>query len=137
MTSGGGIDGDEGDFDLRRVVATLVERCDRLAEESETLRAQNEELKVENEALRDEIRQLKGLPPRPKLKPKPSGMEKSTQPEPAKGRKRVKRRRGTVKSKLVVTREVRLKAKAPVGSRFKGYEDVLVQDLRLDVEVVR
>ena len=130
MTPGSGIDGDEGDFDLRRVVAALVERCDRLAGE-------NEELKVENEALRDEIRRLKGLPPRPKFKPKPSGMEKSTQPEPAKGRKRVMRRRGPVKPKLEVTREVRLKAKAPAGSRFKGYEDILVQDLRLDVEVVR
>jgi hypothetical protein len=137
MTPGSGIDGDDGDFDLRRVVAALVERCDRFAEESETLRAQIEELKVENEALRDEIRRLKGLPPRPKFKSKPSGMEKSTQPEPAKGRKRVRRRRGAVKSKLAVTREVRLKAKAPAGSRFKGYEDIVVQDLQLSVEVVR
>ena len=130
MSSGSGIGGDEGDFDLRRVVAGLVERCDRLAGE-------NEELKAENEALRDEIRRLKGLPPRPKFKSKPSGMEKSTQPEAAKGRKREKRRRGAVKAKLAVTREVRLRAKAPEGSRFKGYEDILVQDLRLDVEVVR
>ena len=130
MTLGSGIDGDAGDFDLRRVVAALVDRCDRLAGE-------NEELKVENESLRDEIKRLKGLPPRPKFKPKPSGMEKSTQPEAAKGRKRVRRRHGPVKPKLEVTREVRLKAKAPAGSRFKGYEDILVQDLRLDVEVVR
>lgn len=142
MTPGSGIVGEGGDFDLRRVVAALVERCEQLAEESETLRAQIEEHKVENEALRDEIRRLKGLPPRPKFKPKssgmkPSGMEKATQPEPAKGRKRVKRRRGAVKSKLAVTREVRLKAKAPSGSRFKGYEDILVQDLRVSVEVVR
>jgi hypothetical protein len=66
MTLGSGIDGDAGDFDLRRVVAALVDRCDRLAGE-------NEELKVENESLRDEIRRLKGLPPRPKFKPKPPG----------------------------------------------------------------
>ena len=87
MTPGSGIDGDEGDFDLRRVVAALVERCDRFAEESEALRVQIEELKVENEALQDEIRRLKGLPPRPKFKSKPSGMEKSTRPESVKGRK--------------------------------------------------
>ena len=112
MTPGSGIDGDEGDFDLRRVVAALVERCDRLAGE-------NEALKVENEELRDEIRRLKGLPPRPNFKPKPSGMEKSTQPEPAKGRKRVKRRRGPVKSKLAVTREVRLQARPALVIRIK------------------
>jgi hypothetical protein len=52
-------------------------------------------------------------------------MEKSTQPDPAKGRQWVKRRRGAVKSKLAVTREVRLKAEAPAGSRFKGYETLL------------
>jgi regulator of replication initiation timing len=144
MTLGSGIGGDDGDFDLRRVISALVERCDQLAEEIEALRAENDEfraendeLKSENRELRDEISRLKGLPPRPKFKSKPSGMEKSTQPAAVKGRKRVKRRRGAVKSKLEVTREVRLKAKAPAGSRFKGYEDVLVQDLRLSVEVVR
>ena len=144
MTLGGDIGGDDGDFDLRRVVAALVERCDGFAEASEALRVENDELKSdiatlrsENQELRDEIARLKGLPPRPKFKPKPSGMEKSTQPAAVKGRKRVKRRRGAVKAKLEVTREVRLKASAPKGSRFKGYEDVLVQDLRLSVEVVR
>jgi hypothetical protein len=130
MTPGSGFDGDDGDFDFRRFVAALVERCDRLV-------AETEELKAENRDLRDEIARLKGLPPRPKFKSKPSGMEKSTQPSPVKGRKRAKRRRGAVKSKLEVTREVRLKVEAPSGSRFKGYEDVLVQDLRLSVEVVR
>ncbi len=33
--------------------------------------------------------------------------------------------------------EVKLKAVVPPGSRFRGYEDVLVQDLRISVEVVR
>ena len=30
-----------------------------------------------------------------------------------------------------------LKAVAPTGSRFKGFEDILVRDLKLSAEVVR
>lgn len=123
------------DLDLHRVVAALVERCDRLEEKVEHLTAQNAALKDENQALKDEIAYLKGHPPRPKFnKTKPSGMEKATAPS---GKTRRKRTRGAVKSKLTISREVTLKAAPPVGSRFKGYEDVLVQDLRISVEVVR
>jgi len=42
MTLGSGIGGDDGDFDLRRVISALVERCDQLAEEIEALRAEND-----------------------------------------------------------------------------------------------
>jgi hypothetical protein len=42
-----------------------------------------------------------------------------------------------VRDKLAVTSEVKLQAGAPAGSRFRGYEDVLVQDLKISVEVVR
>jgi len=69
IAPGSGIGGEDGDFDLRRVFAALVERCDRLV-------GNNEELKAENEGLRDEIRRLKGLPPRPKFKPKPSACDR-------------------------------------------------------------
>lgn len=121
MAGSGHNSGEGAEFaELLRVVSALVAQSETLAERCEALAADNAALTVENEALQDDIGQLKGLPPRPKFKSKPSGMEKSTQPEPAKGRKRAKRRRGAVKSKLAVTREVRLKAKAPDGSRFKG-----------------
>ena len=73
---------------------------------------------------------LKGLPPRPKFKGKPSGMEKATsKPLGGKGKGR-KPGRGSKRDKLTVTTEVKVKAfGVPSGSRFRGYEDVTVQDL--------
>jgi hypothetical protein len=109
--------------DLRRLVLALIEEATRLG--------------AENRELRDEIARLKGLPPRPKFKGKPSGMEKATSPSAEGRRRRSKRRRGAKRDKLTVTAEVVLKASPPAGSRFLGYEDIFVQDLRIAVETVR
>ena len=127
---------DEDDLsDVRRVVSGLVEQLGKLEVSVDALTAEKVRLLSENAALRDEIARLKGLPPRPKFPLRPSGMEQATsKPE---GKKSRKRGRGAVRDKLVVTSEVRLKAQVPPGSRFRGYEDVLVQDLRIGVSVVR
>lgn len=117
------------------MISALAEQVDGLHEALARLTAEKAALKADNEALKDEIARLKGLPPRPKFKLKPSGMEQATS-KPG-GKKSRQRGRGAVRDKLVVTSEVRLKAQVPAGSRFKGYEDVLVQDLRISVAVVR
>ena len=83
-------------------------------------------------ALKDEIARLKCLPPQPKFKVKPSGMEQATKPVGKKGRRRG---RGCLRDRLSVTSEVKLKAAVLPGSRFRGYEDVLVQDLQISVAV--
>jgi hypothetical protein len=88
----------------------------------------------ENRALRDEVARLKGLPPRPPTRPSPSGMERASERAQAKPGKR---RRGPVHERCVIAREVVLKAAVPTGSRFKGYEDVVVRDLVLDPVVIR
>src|SRR3954447_19652533 len=88
----------------------------------------------ENRALRDEVARLKILPPRPPTRPSPSGMERASERAQVKPGKR---RRGPVHERCVITREVVLKAAVPAGSRFKGYEDVVVRDLVLEPVVIR
>jgi hypothetical protein len=83
--------------------------------------------------LRAEIARLKGTPPRPTLKP--SGMDKAT--DGALTRPGGGRRRGPTKAKLVIDEERVLPAPAPAGSRFKGYEEFVVQDLVVRPHVVR
>ena len=121
--------------DLRRVVSALVAQVATLQESVDRLTTENAALLAENIALKDEIARLKGLPPRPKFKVKPSGMEQATsKPVGKKGRRRG---RGSLRDRLSVTSEVKLKAAVPPGSRFRGYEDVLVQDLQISVAVTR
>ena len=95
--------------------------------------AQLQAVREENAALKDEIARLKGLNGRPKLRP--SGMEPATT---AARRTRGKaRRRGAKASQLVITEERVLALTPPPGSRFKGYDDFVVQDLRLAPRVIR
>lgn len=96
---------------------------------------ENARLASENAALREEIARLKGLKGKPDIKPPstPSGMEKATE----KRSRREKRRRGPKMPLVPVEERVVAASDIPPGSRFKGYEDFTIQDLRIEPRVVR
>jgi len=132
--------------DLIGVVRELIGEVGRLRAENEKLSGALTKLKTEHQAIKDELARLKNLPPRPPQKP--SGMDKATDrggssfdqrsggggaksPEGEKS----SRRRGSQLDKLTIGATVVVRAKAPAGSRHKGYEDIVVQDLNLSPQV--
>ena len=108
----------------------LLGAFSRLQSKHEELSGAFAKLRIEHQAVKDELARYKKLPPRPPQKP--SGMEKATDRaevgagETTSGRSM--RRRGSHLDKLKIDRTVVVKADAPEGSRFKGYEDIVIQD---------
>jgi hypothetical protein len=101
---------------------------------AERLLAENAALRQAIAELRAEVATLKGVKGRPKVKP--SGMEEATEPEPpGKGRGGAMKTRKI--GRLTIDEERVIEAEVPAGSRFKGYQDFLVQDLVLRPHVVR
>ena len=106
---------------------------EKLLLEVSAVRERVSALEAENAAFREEAARLKGLNGRPKLKP--SGMEKATNRAKGQGKQQQKKR--APRRSPLVNEEHKLSMNAPSGSRFKGYDDFVLQELRLEGRVIR
>lgn len=104
---------------------------------------QNQKLQQEVEVLKDEVRVLKGQKKRPKFKP--SKLDASTDDEQCPDKEQGEqsshssgKRRRRNKQQLKIHRERVIKPDhVPEGSRFKGYQDFVVQELLIHSENIR
>ena len=107
----------------------------------EALATDNRELRVENQRLRDEINRLKGEQGQPKIKPNrpaspPTATNHSSERERHQGqawKKRCKVEQIQVNREQVLTVD---RASLPADAEFKGYDDVLVQDIKIGTDNV-
>ena len=97
-----------------------------------------EEQQAEMRALRDEIARLKGLPPRPTIRPSTLN---APHPDPSHKKKRRGKRPGSAKRQK--TGELTIHETIPVpleglpeGTQQNGYEDFVVQDLKIEAHNV-
>jgi len=111
----------------------------RLLNLVEKLTADLRDAQAEIQRLRDENNRLKGEQGKPKIKgntPKPAVEDHSSEKERRKPRQRHK---SSKKADIHIDREQKLevdKALLPEDAEFKGWEDVVVQDIRLGTDNV-
>ena len=118
---------DENARELIRQLLNLVEK----------LSADLRDAQVEIQHLRDEVNRLKGEQGKPKIKgntPKPSPSNHSSENERHKTRQRHKKSK---KAEIQINREQVVEVAPsvlPKDAKFKGYEDVVVQDILLQTD---
>ena len=103
-------------LDITSLRALVLELLGKVAELERTVGDQ-----------RAEIARLKGLSGPPNLKP--SGMDGKARSRAKSGRDAVKARRGAKKGRVRIDEQRIVRVALPAGSRLKGHEDYLVQDL--------
>jgi hypothetical protein len=108
----------------------------------EQLWSENKELKAENVNLKDEINRLKGEQERPKFEDKKKEKNHSSEKERKKqeqaSEKKKKKKKKVAKKNLVkIDKEIKIEVSEsdlPSDAKFKGYDDVLQQNVKLVTE---
>ncbi len=128
------------DLDLSRIPdAGVREVIVRLLNLVEEVAADNRALRAENQRLRDEIARLKGEQGKPTIPPAapPGGGDHSSEAERRQPLARTRRSRKRDRQ-IDRTEIVRVdRATLPPDARFKGYADVVVQDLIVRADTIR
>jgi hypothetical protein len=115
------------DEQLSEAVRLLLQIIEELSEN-------NEKLKAENQKLRDEISLMKGEQPKPNIKPSGKrqnvdiSSEEERKPKNTPKNKKLKTKKDKIKIDRVVVCEVD-KDILPDDAVFKGYQDVVVQEI--------
>lgn len=115
----------------------LIRRLLSLIEE---LSADVRDLQAENQALRDEVNHLKGEQGKPKVKANKRATASSKHSSERERKKSKPRHKLSKKAEIKIDREevVQIKAEElPPDARFKGYEEVVVQDILVKTDNVR
>lgn len=123
------------DFDIQNIrdLDSALDCIRKLLNIVETLNQEILELKRQNQELRDEINRLKGEQGKPKIKPsKKNPSQYSSEKEREKPKKRNKRS----KNDRIKTHDRQIchadKSLLPKDARFKGYDRVVVQDIKFE-----
>jgi hypothetical protein len=109
----------------------------------DTLKVENDQLRDENQRLRDAINRLKGEQGKPdiKAKRKKDGKRTSTNYSSEQERRQPRERRKKSKNdRIEIDREQVLEVDRdllPEDAEFKGYEEVIVQDIKIETDNVR
>jgi hypothetical protein len=104
----------------------------------EGIKQENERLRVTNQQLRDEINRLKGEQGKPDIKP--NKKEKKNHSSEKERRKPKRWHKSSKLAKIKIDREEIAevdKSHLPADAEFKGYEPVVVQELKIETDNVR
>lgn len=130
------------DLDEIQDVEQAKQAIVRLFNLVEDLQTTVRQLQVENQRLRDEVNRLKGEKGKPNIKPNKHGQgpdQGSDHSSEAERRKPQAWQKGSKLDKIQIDREEVLtveRSRLPADAEFKGYEDVVVQDVVIHTDNV-